>query len=46
MCRDTGENAALEFEVNYEKVATSFLTDYDKENPLTSQDGTARLLDL
>jgi len=46
MCKDTGENAALEYEVVYENVAISFLTDYDKENPLTSQNGTARLLDL
>lgn len=34
-CRGSGENDALEFERTYELEATKWLTDYDKENPLT-----------
>lgn len=30
----------------YKKVALSFPSDYDKENPLTMQEGQKRLLDL
>jgi len=33
--KGSGENDALEYEQAYEKVAPTFLTDYDKENPLT-----------
>jgi len=30
----------------YREVALTFSTDYDKENPLTSQQGQLRLLDI
>ena len=33
----SGENAALENEIFYSKVALTFLTDYDNENPLTKR---------
>ena len=46
ICFGKGENSALEFETLYSNVAPSFLTDYDKENPLTKRAGTERLLDL
>lgn len=41
-------NPSVEEEENtaYKKVALSFPSDYDKENPLTMQDGQKRLLDL
>jgi hypothetical protein len=34
---DSGENVAVENEILYSEVASSFFTDYDKENPLTKR---------
>ena len=42
----TGENAALEFETSYLSVAPSFVSDYDRENPLTKKVGAERLLEI
>jgi len=41
-------NPSVEEEENtaYKKVALSFPSDYDKENPLTMQEGQKRLMDL
>ena len=37
---------ALMSTIKYKDVALTFSTDYDKENPLTVQQGQIRLLDL
>ena len=37
---------AMSNATQYRKVALTFSTDYDKENPLTSQQGQLRLLDI
>ena len=34
---DSGENVAVDNEILYSEIAPSFLTDYDKENPLTKR---------
>lgn len=40
------EDEVLQNETKYRDVALTFSSDYDKENPLTSQKGQLRLLDL
>ena len=37
---------AMSNATQYREVALTFSTDYDKENPLTSQQGQLRLLDI
>ena len=34
---DSGDNVVVENEILYSEKATSFLTDYDKENPITKR---------
>ena len=40
------DDDAMTNATQYREVALTFSTDYDKENPLTSQQGQLRLLDI